>query len=108
MMLLPLLMMGLWQEPEPAPPETVPPPRPEVGVPEAGTPEGQDAGTRIVTPEEVEAKLAQVTASFADADRILNRSVDDPDVPLGDAVDISARLVAEMEELLELLPAPPP
>jgi len=88
MILLPILVLALWQDP----------------VPEQAPP--QDPKT--VTMKEVEAKLAQVTETYADADRTLTKSVDNPNALLAEAAAVAERLVKEMEELLAVLPDPPP
>lgn len=90
MILLPLLMLSFFQDP----------------VPDLEPPATQDPNK--VTMQEVEAKLAQVTATYADADRSLTKSVDDPDALLAEATAVAERLVQEMEELLAVLPDPPP
>lgn len=108
-MLLTMLLLAL-QEPQPAPLPTPQEPAPE-------QPTEQDS----VSMEEIQAKLGQVTETFAEADRLLNRTVEDltagqePVVQEGEdasllakATDTSLRLVGEMEELLALLPEPPP
>jgi hypothetical protein len=95
MLLTSLLMMTLWQNPVPQPP-----------LPEHPSPSGQEPKT--ISQEEVEAKVAQVSSTFADADRSLTQSVDTPQEKLAEAAQMAARLVTEMEELLAVLPAPPP
>ncbi|MGB0953518.1 MAG: hypothetical protein ACPG31_09840 [Planctomycetota bacterium] len=108
-MLLSILLLAL-QEPAPAPLPPSQDPTPEA-------PLGQDP----VSIEMLQAKLGQVTDSFAEADRLLNRTVEDlagsvaptatePEEAslLSQATATSLRLVGEMEELLELLPQPPP
>lgn len=106
-MLLSLLLFALQ---EPAPQE----PAPEVPLQEDP-----------VTIEEIQEKLGQVTESFAEADRLLNKTVEEltsgeaspaAEAETGDEVSeslldqataTSQRLVDEMEELLALLPEPP-
>lgn len=108
MLLLPLLVLALWQDPvpeQPAPEQPVPE-QPSVQDPVPEQAEPQDPKT--VTMQEVEAKLAQVTETYADADRTLTRSVDNPNTLLAEAAAVAKRLVKEMEELLAVLPEPPP
>lgn len=108
-MLLSILLLAL-QEPAPAP-------LPPAQEPTPGVPLGQDP----VSVEMLQAKLGQVTDSFAEADRLLNRTVEglaageevvvaapEESSMLAQATETSLRLVGEMEELLELLPQPPP
>lgn len=83
MLLTSLLMMALLQDPAPQEPKTI-------------------------SQEEVEAKMAQVSNTFAEADRSLTQSVDTPKEKLAEAAEMAARLVREMEELLAALPSPPP
>jgi len=107
-MLLSLILFAL-QEPAPTPEAPAPEPLPQ-------GPSQQDP----VSTEEIMAKLGQVTESFSEADRLLNRTIEDlteaaptatPEAGqslLDQAADTSLRLVGEMEELLALLPEPPP
>jgi hypothetical protein len=81
-----------------------------------------DSQGETVTMEEVQAKLAEVTIKFAEADARLRETVrqfDDLSLAetasseaqpllLQEAAKASLELVAEMDALLELLPAPPP
>jgi len=89
MLLLPLLVLTFWQDP----------------IPEV-KPEAQNPTK--VTREEIEAKLAKVKETYADADRSLTKSVENPESLLAEATAVAERLVAEMEDLLAALPAPPP
>lgn len=98
------LALFIFQEPVP-----VPLPEPE-------------AQGDTVTAEEVQAKLAEVTIKFAEADAKLRETVrqfDDLSLQetsnsvaqpllLQEAAKASQDLVAEMDALLELLPSPPP
>lgn len=92
------------------------PPLP-VPVPEESTPLEE-----TVTQEELQAKLDEVTETFSKADLLLNRTVEQFEKSLDAAVEdlspeqqmlleaanTSQALVTQMEELLEILPSPPP
>ncbi len=95
MLMLSLIVMAWCQEPAPEPPTPEPPSQSE-------------QEPRKISQEEVEEKVAQVTATFVEADRSLTSSVETPQEKLAEAAAATARLVAEMEELLEILPEPPP
>ena len=113
MFLTSLLFMALLQEPAPQQPAPEPPApeqletqQPGAELPEQHPPADQEPKT--ISQEEIEAKVAQVSNTFAEADRSLTQSVDSPKEKLAEAVAMAARLVVEMEELLAALPSPPP
>jgi hypothetical protein len=113
MFLTSLLFMALLQEPAPQQPapEQPAPEQPETQQPGADLPEQHppaDQEPKTISQEEIEAKVAQVSNTFAEADRSLTQSVDSPKEKLAEAVAMAARLVVEMEELLAALPSPPP
>jgi len=80
----------------------------------------QEPGKDPITMQDMEKAIAAVTERFAEVDILLNKTVegisdaaDQPEAPLaedasiGAAADAAAQLVADMEHLLEVLPAPP-
>ena len=100
MLLLPLLALAWCQDPTPLP--AVPPPQPQEEQPQAAQP------PNTISQQEVEAKMAQVSETYADADRSLTLSLETPQEKLAEAATVAKRLIAEMEDLLAALPSPPP
>lgn len=108
-----MLALPLPQEPEAPAPEVPPIPAPE---------QGQEPGPQDpVSMAEVEQAFAAITKQFASLDQLLQDSVDQvaaqaedptaaPDEGSGltEARAAADQLVADMEHLLEILPAPPP
>jgi len=104
MLFLPLLALALCQDPAPLPP--VPPPQEDQQQQEEQPHTQQQPST--ISQQEVEAIMAKVSATYADADRSLTLSLDTPQETLAEAATVAQRLIAEMEELLAALPSPPP
>jgi len=80
----------------------------------------QEPGQDTVSMQDMEKAIAAVTERFAEVDILLNKTVngisdavDQQEAPpaeeasIGAAADAAAQLVADMEHLLEVLPAPP-
>ena len=103
MLSLALLAISWLQNPEPTPPAPVP----EIEQPDLpqDAPAQQQPGT--ISQQEVEALVAKVSTTFAEAGRSLSASAEATAGSLAAATALAERLVVEMEELLAALPAPP-
>lgn len=91
-------------------------------APEPAPPQDPAPSEDTITMAELQAKLSEVTETFSKADLQLTRTVEQLEQGLDagkedlspeqgmllDAASTSHRLVAEMEELLAMLPSPPP
>ncbi|MHC4823109.1 MAG: hypothetical protein ACYTEP_03730 [Planctomycetota bacterium] len=100
------MLLAFTQEPEPNP---APPQEP---APQEDT----------ISMAELQAKLSEVTRAYSEADLLLSRTMEQLERSMDagkedlspeqemllDAASTSQRLVTEMEELLEMLPSPPP